>query len=765
MRPVLHAVLILLAAFGPAAGAGAQDADGDGTFDAEDCAPADPSARHAPGEVPLLLVRGLPGAALLTWTDGAASWGTGTRYGVISGALAGLHADRGTAGASLVAPELPVPSWLDARPPGGERQGHWHLVRASNACGFGPAGEAELDAGRPFDEGPLNCDGGMDEDGDGLVDCAEPACADPACPEDCSNALDDDADGLADCADLDCAGPACPEDCSNAADDDADGLTDCEDPDCPGCPEDCAVAGDEDSDGLADCLDPDCSAACPEDCLNGLDDDADGLVDCDAPECAPSCCDSCRLATQRLQAPDAACRTHVENGACFRRFFRVQLLADRDSIFSTCGDCGAFAGRDTILRLYRRCEVVASNDDCASTAVGESELRYRPAANGEHVLEVQPRVPGPWAVSWRALLDAEDCSSPEDDDGDGLLNCDDPTCPGRFPCVETCTGGLDEDRDGLIDCDDPNCMGHSACRERCTGGVDDDRDGFVDCLDPDCIPSRDCPEICDDGIDNDADGAVDCADPSCSPTPCPEICGDMRDNDGDGLPDCRDPDCFSPACPEACTGAFDEDVDGLTDCDDDDCSATYECCEHCASAGLPRLEPRVACRQRAGDTLACGATAYELLLEAGNRYVFSTCRDCGGDTSMDTILVLTDPSCAVVARNDSWGACSSFGGSEIWFEPAVTGRHVLQVQGWGGQRGSYELGYRIETCNATGCAEALACGDGLDNDGDGPADCLDPDCTASAACPESAHCLDGVDNDGDGIADCLDDDCFGTPGC
>ena len=51
---------------------------------------------------------------------------------------------------------------------------------------------------------------------------------------------------------------------------------------------------------------------------------------------------------------------------------------------------------------------------------------------------------------------------------------------------------------------------------------------------------------------------------------------------------------------------------------------------------------------------------------------------------------------------------------------------------------------------------AEVCGDGLDNDRDGLADCTDPDCE-SAACPED--CLDGRDNDANGATDCADSAC------
>ena len=64
------------------------------------------------------------------------------------------------------------------------------------------------------------------------------------------------------------------------------------------------------------------------------------------------------------------------------------------------------------------------------------------------------------------------------------------------------------------------------------------------------------------------------------------------------------------------------------------------------------------------------------------------------------------------------------------------------------------------------------CADGVDNDGDGYADCDDLDCSRNSAvtvCGEQseegtdAACSDGMDNDRDGYADCDDYDCSRNP--
>jgi hypothetical protein len=57
------------------------------------------------------------------------------------------------------------------------------------------------------------------------------------------------------------------------------------------------------------------------------------------------------------------------------------------------------------------------------------------------------------------------------------------------------------------------------------------------------------------------------------------------------------------------------------------------------------------------------------------------------------------------------------------------------------------------------------CEDGADNDGDGAADCSDPDCFGAPGCEVELDCTDALDNDGDGLADCLDEDCVAQPAC
>ncbi|MFH2010503.1 MAG: hypothetical protein ABI333_28140 [bacterium] len=118
------------------------------------------------------------------------------------------------------------------------------------------------------------CQDGVDNDLDGLTDCADPECQGFGfCVEsDCTNGLDDDNDGFADCLDTDCQPTIdCRENtavaCQDNIDNDGDGLTDCDDPDC---------------DSVPICHQENTPAACDD----GIDNDNDGDTDCDDSECA-----------------------------------------------------------------------------------------------------------------------------------------------------------------------------------------------------------------------------------------------------------------------------------------------------------------------------------------------------------------------------------------------------------------------------------------------------------------------------------------------
>jgi hypothetical protein len=73
-----------------------------------------------------------------------------------------------------------------------------------------------------------------------------------------------------------------------------------------------------------------------------------------------------------------------------------------------------------------------------------------------------------------------------------------------------------------------------------------------------------------------------------------------------------------------------------------------------------------------------------------------------------------------------------------------------------------------DCAQAPSCVDVPAevdCDDLRDDDGDGRTDCEDPDCAAASECTFETHCGDGVDNDLDGATDCDDSDCVARSPC
>ena len=147
-----------------------------------------------------------------------------------------------------------------------------------------------------------SCTDGVDNEGDGDIDCADSECATSfGCGEVCDDGTDDDFDGNADCRDSECADTEyCRSfewDCNDGDDEDGDELIDCADVDDCGevvfcLPEICDDEIDNDEDGRTDCFDEECAedpycSTFEWNCADGVDNDDDSLVDCDdTEECA-----------------------------------------------------------------------------------------------------------------------------------------------------------------------------------------------------------------------------------------------------------------------------------------------------------------------------------------------------------------------------------------------------------------------------------------------------------------------------------------------
>lgn len=182
---------------------------------------------------------------------------------------------------------------------------------------------------------------------------------------------------------------------------------------------------------------------------------------------------------------------------------------------------------------------------------------------------------------------------------------------------ERCRDRTDNNNNGLVDCDDPSCSPFDVCREltpdSCADGLDNDKDGLVDCADPGCdalpgVCTEQTIQACTDGKDNDGDGMVDCKDSGCRNLDvCRELsdadCSDGQDNDKDGLVDCNDFDCYTqPTCCNLDVPSFTGDtfdyqsacvIHGCVPSDSTCCQSGYQTCspfdpQVWVAWGLPR---------------------------------------------------------------------------------------------------------------------------------------------------------------------------------
>ena len=326
------------------------------------------------------------------------------------------------------------------------------------------------------------------------------------------------------------------------------------------------------------------------------------------------------------------------------------------------------------------------------------------------------------------------CEDGLDNDGDGLIDMNDPGCSTPQDDDESngtseCQDGINNDGDSATDypadfsCSSPQDDDETLPRAQCQDSLDNDGDGLTDLNDPGCASDQDNDESngtsqCQDGIDNDDDGLIDFgADPGCSsPQDDDESdgtseCQDTIDNDGDGLIDYpADPGCASPQDDDEsdgtsqCQDGLDNDGDGLID---------YGADPGCAS-------PQ--------DNDESNGT--------------SQCQD-GVDNDGDGLIDMNDPGCSSPQDNDESNGTS-------------------QCQDGVDNDGDTYIDYPADP----GCTSPQdndefnifppQCQDGIDNDNDGLIDLNDPGCSDPNDNDESdltTECQDGRDNDGDDLTD------------
>ena len=671
-------------------------------------------------------------------------------------------------------------------------------------------------------EGVELCANGLDDDGNGLVDCFDSACAaDVACAivtrEVCNNLIDDDRNGLTDCADPFCATePGCvvlSELCTNGADDDGNGLIDCADPACaadPACVvislEVCGNGLDDDGNGRIDCADPACAAepGClvtgPEICGNGLDDDRNGFTDCGDAACAadPTCIvgpEVCGNSIDddrngRIDCDDPAC---AADAGCAVSSEVCDDLVDNDGDrLIDCGDpdCAGDVACPVGPQLCTSPNPFGTygSRTGATSTLADNQAGSCAVSNGPETVYsfTAPAAGIMCARTFGSSYDTVLYVRTNCTDAASEVACnDDATFSQQSQLAFTAVAGQQYFFfvDGFTGASGSYALTLSAgacparAREVCTDGVDNDLDLFTDCADTDCTADPACivvPEDCTDGLDNDRDTFVDCDDADCSTFPgcLPEaLCDNGIDDDGDGDIDCFDLDCLGDvACPtlEICDDSADNDGDGLIDCDDPECIATPGCVIAAQTCGDPNVSDGYGSFFGLTGNLTdnfdpgCARSAAPEAVWRFNPPANGTVCVSTVGSAYDTVLYAraTCGGARDIACNDDTVGQQS----EIELNVTAGTPVYLFIDGYNNTTGDYRLTIASGACPDH--VETL-CTDALDNDGDGQTDCDDNDCAADPACvpPPETICDDGNDNDGDGQTDCFDTDCAADPVC
>jgi hypothetical protein len=454
------------------------------------------------------------------------------------------------------------------------------------------------------------------------------------------------------------------------------------------------------------------------------------------------------------------------------------------------------AGVDLDLNVLRSS---CDPQDCAGFGDGRVELTTYPNTPYHFVVDGYTGARGAFELTLTCLdASVENCGNQQDDDDDGLVDCEDPDCDEDPFCVEFCQPLPTPLACDTVVAGTTRGRSDSITTYACSGAVLNGGDvalsfvapadgevtftlsytaaAFLDlfvlegtCADTTCLGDGDRSVTVSvragqtyyvvvdgrSGTVGDFALATDCAGGAVIET----ACDDGLDEDGDGAADCRDPDCrFHPYCRErTCDDGIDEDGDGRTDCADPDC-AQDRACNACVDA-LPidcdELQSSTTVGRR--DRLrGYSCAAWD---ETGGERVFSfVATGNGAVTATLGNVVGGDLDVFVLGQACQPGACRAHGEDAATFQAVVGQTYFVVVDGAAGAAGTFDLSLACDL------VPPEVCTGGVDEDQDGLVDCDDPDCVGRAGCAELV-CDDGVDDEGDGLVDCADPDCQSSRHC
>ncbi len=280
--------------------------------------------------------------------------------------------------------------------------------------GFHPPDGFKFPDGGNCQTQPEICNNGVDDNCNGLVDCADPSCAgDTHCKtpgvEICNNGIDDDNNGLTDCADPACANfPACqkPHMCDP-------NNPDCTDPACVNDPH---------------CKDLKCMPTVDFGTLQPNDSKSEKMIstvgtkDVGITPCAPP--GGGMVVTEFTVAAD---------NTAVRLDFTQPNTADN------------------VFALFR----AGVNQPCDANPVVPNGC-YDPSANGPATSGTHTWILN--AGEYYLIMQAHEVN------GQGSADVTLSTPSSKHP--EICDNGVDDDGNGLIDCADPACFGDAHCKNQ-----------------------------------------------------------------------------------------------------------------------------------------------------------------------------------------------------------------------------------------------------------------------------------------------------------
>ncbi|MEC9476537.1 MAG: hypothetical protein VX764_05805 [Planctomycetota bacterium] len=202
-----------------------------------------------------------------------------------------------------------------------------------------------------------------------------------------------------------------------------------------------------------------------------------------------------------------------------------------------------------------------------------------------------------------------------------------------------------------------------------------------------------------------------------------ELCSNGVDDDGDGLADCDDPDCAnSPACLPAPPG--------------DECSdpiAAFDGANAVDNTAMTTGIDPISDAQCTGTFLGefVNDAWYSYTASATGTMEVSTCDTISFDSD---IAVYTDSCGALnqIACNGDGTGCGTFTSLVSGVSVTAGDTYLIRVGGWDSGSG---IGTGTMTISVNGGGPASEnCTNGTDDDGDGLADCDDPDCASNPAC-------------------------------